>query len=172
MAKRDIAKMTNVEFNNQTLEISKKELQRRINQNPTIIIQDRGVIDNYFWYQMFYDEGRISDEFYEQVLLQLAQDILNVDQLFIMTANPEIIVFRDYINQIYLEDRSKTTIERVTKLKEGFEQLLPFLKSRMPKNNLISLDTSNMTEMDTSIFIADTTITGIERKLSWGGGTH
>ena len=169
MTKIEITKMSNVEFNNKTLEISKKELQRRINQNPTIIIQDRGVIDNYFWYQMFYAEGKIDDELYEQVLLQLAQDILNVDQLFIMTANPEIIVFRDYINQIYLEDRSKTTIERVAKLKEGFEQLMPFLKVKMPEKNLISLDTSNMTEIDTSIFIADTMITGIERKLSRGG---
>lgn len=168
ISQSEISKMSNIEFNNKTLEISKSELKRKIAQNPEIIIQDRGVIDNYFWYQMMYEEGKIDDVTFERILLQLYQDLLNIDQLFIMVATPEIIVFRDYINQIYLEPRKKTTIERVTKLKEGFEHLLPHIKSRKSSNSLIELDTSEMTEMEIAIFIADKMMTGIERKLTRG----
>lgn len=170
MTKSEISSMTNLEFNNKTLEVSKNELQRKILERPAIIIQDRGVIDNYFWYQMFYDEGKIDINFYEQVLLQLYQDLLNIDQLFIMLARPEIIILRDYINQIYLEARNKTTIERVTKLREGFEHLLPYIKEKQSSYDLIELDTSDMTEMETAIFIADTMMSGLEKKLKRGGG--
>ncbi len=49
MTKGEIDKLSNLEFNHKTLEISKEELNRRIAMNPTIVLQDRGVIDNYFW---------------------------------------------------------------------------------------------------------------------------
>jgi thymidylate kinase len=107
MSKEEVSKLTNVEFNNQTLYIAKEELSRKINQQPSIIIQDRGVIDNYFWYQMMYDEGKIDANFYQQLLLNLYQDLECVDQLFILCAEPETIIIRDYINQIYLEPRKK-----------------------------------------------------------------
>lgn len=128
-------------------------------------MQDRGVIDNYFWYQMMYEENKISTEFYEQILLRLSQDLMTVDQLFIMFADSEIIIFRDYINQIYLEARKKTTIERVTQLRAGFEHLLPLIESKMPEQNLVRLDTSNMGEVETSIFIADKVMDGVYNKI-------
>lgn len=170
MTNEEVSRMTNLEFNHKTLEISKKELNRIIAQKPEIIIQDRGVIDNYFWYQMMYEDGTIDITSFEKLLLQMYQDILNTDLLFVMLATPQVIVFRDYVNQIYLEARSKTTIERVTKLKEGFEHLLPILRSNIQTSSLVTIDTTNMTEMETAIFIADTMISGIERKLSRGGG--
>ncbi len=131
MSKEEVSKMTNLEFNNKTLVISKEELFRKRNQKPTIIIQDRGVIDNYFWYQMMYEEKKISNELYEEILLKLYQDLMSIDQLFVMFADPETIILRDYINQIYLEDRKKTTIERVTQLRMGFEHLLPLIENKM-----------------------------------------
>lgn len=164
MTNEEVSKMTNLEFNNKTLEISKEELDRKINQKPSIIIQDRGVIDNYFWYQMMYEEKKISDELYEQILLKLSQDLMMVDQLFIMVADPEIIMFRDYMNQIWLENRKKTTIERVTQLKAGFEHLLPLIENNMSEEKLVQLDTSDMGEIDTSILIADKMMDGIYYK--------
>lgn len=165
MSKEAVSKMTNLEFNNKTLDISKEELNRKISQKPAIIIQDRGVIDNYFWYQMMYEEKKINDELYEQILLKLYQDLANIDQLFIMLADPEIIIFRDYINQIYLEDRKKTTIERVIQLRAGFEHLLPLIESKIPKESLVKLDTSNIGEIETSIFIADKMMDGVYNKI-------
>lgn len=165
MSKEEVSKMTNLEFNNKTLEISKEELKNKISNNPSIIIQDRGVIDNYFWYQMMYEDGNIDNEVYEQILLRLYQDLMNIDQLFIMLAKPEIIIFRDYLNQIYLENRKKTTLERVSQLRQGFDQLLPLIKSRISENKLIELDTSDIDEIETSIIIADKIMDGIYDKV-------
>ena len=114
---------------------------------------------------MMYDEKRIDDEFYEQILLKLYQDLVNIDQLFIMVADPKVIILRDYINQIYLEDRKKTTIEKVTQLRAGLENLLPLIENKMPNENLVKLDTSNIGEIETSIFIADKMLDGIHDKI-------
>lgn len=165
MSKEAVSRMTDLEFNNRTLEVSREELNSKISQRPSIIIQDRGVIDNYFWYQMMYEERRINDEFYEQILLKLSQDLMDVDQLFVMFAEPEIIIFRDYISQIYLEDRKKTTLERVIQLRAGFEHLLPLIEDKISEERLVQLDTSNMGEIETSIFIADKMMDGMYNKI-------
>lgn len=165
MSKEAVSRMTSLEFNDKTLSISREELGRIITQKPTIIIQDRGVIDNYFWYQMMYEEKMISAELYERILLSLYHDLLSVDQLFIMFAKPEIIIFRDYMNSIYLEDRTKTTIERVEQLRAGFEHLLPFIEDKVQEERLIKLDTSDMGEIETSIFIADKMMDGVRNKI-------
>ncbi len=166
MTKDEVSKMTNLEFNNKTLEISKNELKRKIEQKPAIILQDRGVIDNYFWYQMMYEDGNLSDDFYEKILLDMHRDIADVDQLFVMYAEPKIIIYRDYINQIYLEERKKTTIERVSQLRNGFEHLVPLIKTQKADGKLIQLDTSNMSEVETAITIADAMMDGIAKKLT------
>ena len=157
--------MSNLDFNNKTLEISREELSKKLESNNDIIIQDRGVIDNYFWYQMMYDEGIIDSLFYNNVIKSLSKDIMDTDQIFIMLANPEVIIYRDYINQIYLEDRTKTTIDRVKKFREGFDHLLPLLQKMSPSDKLILLDTSNIDEIELSITIADKIMDGMSKKL-------
>ncbi len=69
------------------------------------------------------------------------------------------------MNQIYLEDRKKTTIERVNQLRAGFEHLLPLIESRIPNGNLVRLDTSGIGVIETSIFIADKIMDGIYKKI-------
>ena len=93
--------MSRVEFNDKTLEISKRELERLKNDpKNTIIIQDRGVIDNYFWYQMMYEDGTISEEQFKEILKSLPIDLQMMDKLYVMTALPEEIITRDYRNSI------------------------------------------------------------------------
>ena len=64
-----------------------------------------------------------------------------------------------------LEDRKKTTIEKVTQLRAGLENLLPLIENKMPNENLVKLDTSNIGEIETSIFIADKMLDGIHDKI-------
>ena len=47
--------MSNLEFNDKTLEVSRKSLEIAKKKNSDIILMDRGIIDNYFWYQMLYE---------------------------------------------------------------------------------------------------------------------
>lgn len=56
-------------------------------------------------------------------------------------------------------------MERVTRLREGFEHLLPLIENKMTNESLIRLDTSDMGEIETSIFIADKMMDGIHNKI-------
>ena len=84
------------------------------------------------------------------------------DQLYLMTADPEIIVQRDYSDQIFLEPRKKTTVEGVSMLRDGMNNLL----TRVNSENIFRIDTSNMTEADTAITISNGIIDGMIKKLT------
>ena len=163
---KEIRQMSNLEFNDRALQVSKESLAAAKESNPDIILMDRGIVDNYFWYQMLFNEGKIDIDVYEQKLLTLASDLLKIDQLFVLVAAPKVTILRDYINQIYLEDRVKTTLERVQNLKYGFEQLLPSIREKIDsKREVVELDTSSLSEMDTAVFVADKIMDGMNRKI-------
>ena len=157
----DITNLSNLEFNDKTLEISKEQLNDCIKQKPDIILQDRGIFDNYIWYQMMYERGEINFQTYLEKMNDI-NDIVNIDdQLYLMTADPETIVKRDYSDQIFLEPRKKTTIEGVTMLRNGMINLTNQINS----DKLIKLDTTDINEVDTAIIISNNMIDGITKKL-------
>ena len=158
----DITKLSNINFNDLTLEISKEQLNECVNQNPDIVLQDRGIFDNYIWYQMMYERGDIDRETYLEKMSGVNGMINLDDQLYLMTADPETIVKRDYYDQIFLEPRKKTTIEGVTMLRNGMMNLSNSIKS----DKLIELDTTDITEVDTAIIISNNIIDGMIKKLT------
>ena len=157
----DVTKLNNIEFNDKTLEISKSQLINLLSKNPDIILQDRGVFDNYIWYQMMYERGEISKDVYIEKMRDIKSSIDLNDELYLMTADPEVIVQRDYSDQIFLESRKKTTIEGVTMLRNGMEHLVETIDS----NKVFKLDTSNITEVDTAIIISNNIIDDMTKKL-------
>lgn len=158
----ELEAMTKVDFNNKTLEISRRELERlKSNPSNSIILQDRGVIDNYFWYQMMYEDGLLTDDEFKEILKSLPIDLAMMDKLYVMSADPKEIIFRDYQNAIYLEPRKKTTLEGVTKLKDGFDKLL----SNVQDERIIKLDTTYMDEKYTAINIAFDIMDGMAKKI-------
>lgn len=164
MTKEERLKLSNIEFNDMTLEISRRELEQNLEKHPTIILQDRGVIDNYFWYQMMYNRGDIDRETYKQILNGLYDDLKLIDELYIMEADPEIIIMRDYINQIYLEDRKKTTYEGVSELKIAIFNFIKYLPNEYVRK-VFRLDTSCINEVMTSIILASRMLDKIEDRL-------
>ncbi len=158
----ELEKMTKLDFNNETLRISRSELSR-LKSNPanTVILQDRGVIDNYFWYQMMYEDGTLNDAQFKDIIKSLPIDLKTMDKLYVMISDPHEIIKRDYLNAIYLEPRKKTTIEGVTKLKNGMEQVL----SNVQDERIVRLDTTSITDIDTSIIIADDIMDGMFQKI-------
>lgn len=162
----ELKNFTSVDFNDETLRISREELQLKKEKNPEIIIQDRGVLDNYFWYQMMFLDNILTEEEFKKKISQLQVDLKTMDQLYIFKADPRTIVLRDYMNEIYLEDRKKTTIEQVTKLGHGIDTLMPVIKQNLSSDTeLVCYDTTDYTEMDTSIIIANKMLYGMEKQL-------
>ena len=147
----DTTKLDNVDFNDKTLEISREQLDECKSREPDIILQDRGVFDNYIWYQMMYERGDIDFTTYLSKMENINEVLGEDDQLYLMTADPEIIVQRDYSDQIFLEPRKKTTVEGVSMLRDGMNNLL----TRVNCENIFRIDTSNMTEADTAITISN-----------------
>lgn len=157
----DTKRLSGVEFNDKTLEISKEELDYCKLQKPDIILQDRGVFDNYIWYQMMYERGQISYDTYLKKIKDMNEVVEDNDLLFLMTAKPEIIIQRDYLDQIFLEPRKKTTVEGVSQLKQGMFNLY----NKMKVEGVALLDTSYIDETETAINISDTIIDGMRLKL-------
>lgn len=163
---REIRDMSELEFNDKTLEVSRYSLNLSKQKNPDIILMDRGVIDNYFWYQMMYENSIIDFNTYLSKISDLDKDLYSIDQLFVMTADPKTVILRDYLNQIYLEKRNKTTLEKVIKLRDSYMNLLPMIESQKNNpNDILNLDTTNMNEIETSIFLADSIMDSMKRKL-------
>lgn len=159
----DITKLSNVEFNDKTLEISREQLDEFLSRKPDIILQDRGVFDNYIWYQMMFERGDIDEKMYLSKMANINDVIHEDDQLYLMTADPKIIVARDYSDQIFLEPRKKTTIEGVSKLRDGMINLL----DRIHQDNIYIVDTSNLSEIDTAVIISENIIDGMTKKLTY-----
>ncbi len=162
----ELKHFSSVDFNDETLRISREELVNKKEKKPDIIIQDRGIIDNYFWYQMMLMKGQLSEDEFADKISNLYIDLQTINQLYVFKADPATIVLRDYMNEIYLEDRKKTTIEQVSKLRDGIDRFLPAIEKNIPNGiDLFYYDTTCYTEMDTSIAVANSIIDGMEKQI-------
>ena len=152
---------TKLEFNDKTLEVSKEQLEELKKENPHIILQDRGVFDNYIWYQKMYENNDINFETYLSKTRNINSALLLDDQIFLMVADPEVIIQRDFDTEIFLEKRKNTTIDGVTQYRNSMDNLL----TRVNNDNIKMIDTSFITPQETAIIIADNIINGMTKKL-------
>lgn len=158
----DITKLSNVDFNDKTLEISIENLDYCLSKEPDIILQDRGIFDNYIWYQMMYEKGEIDFNTYKEKMSNINKVLERNDQLYLMVADPLEIVRRDYQDQIFLEPRKKTTIDGVTKLRDGMDNLL----KNVSNDNIFKIDTTNISSIETAVILSEKIINGMTKKLT------
>lgn len=158
----DITKLSNVDFNDKTLEISIENLDYCLSKEPDIILQDRGIFDNYIWYQMMYEKGEIDFNTYKEKMSNINKVLERNDQLYLMVADPVEIVRRDYQDQIFLEPRKKTTIDGVTKLRDGMDNLL----KNVSNDNIFKIDTTNISSIETAVILSENIINGMTKKLT------
>ena len=156
----DTKKISSKQFNDLTLDISIKQLQNLLNSKPDIILQDRGVFDNYIWYQMMYEKGIISKEEYERIFSQIQKAIDLSDVIYIMIASPEEIIKRDYLDNIYLESRTKTTIENINNLNKSIISLVKKIDNKKIK----VLDTTKIKELDVAVILSSDIMDTIKSK--------
>lgn len=159
----EIKNMSSIEFNDMTLTAAISSLKDAKEKNPDIILMDRGIIDNYFWYQMLFNNSEMSKEIYLDRLKRLKEDLSLIDKLFVMNADTDTIIYRDYINNIYLEERNKTTKEKVDKLRRGVNGILFQINDDGSK--IKEIDTSNISNIDTSIMLSEEIMNGINKKV-------
>lgn len=153
--------LTDKEFNDKTFDISKHQLEILSDKKPDIILQDRGVFDNFIWYQMMYDKGELSDQEYDRII-GLLPTVLSIDNIiYILVGDSLEIVKRDYNYEITLEDRKKTTEENIDNLRNSIKSLLQKIQN---KDNIRIIDTTNLNERDMAIIVAEDIINTMKKK--------
>lgn len=160
----ELKNLSDVEFNDKTLEISRNSLIEAKQIGADIIIMDRGIIDNFFWYQLYFDKNLIDKDNYDKYMKKLYEDIKLLDKLFVLTASTNKIITRDYNSSIYLEKRNKKNKENIEQLARAYNHLSTKLIEHY--NDLIIVDTTYMSSKDTSIYIASESIKTYQKKIN------
>ena len=77
-----------------------------------------------------------------------------------MIASPEEVVKRDYLEQIFIEPRTKTTAENVSNLNNSIFSLL----KRIDNEKIKIFDTTKIDERQTAIILAEDIIDIMKKK--------
>lgn len=160
----ELKRMNEVEFNNLTLQIACDSLSKAKNSDSDIIIMDRGVLDNYIWYDMFYRQNKISFEDYCKYFnVEILKHSGMIDMLISTYINEKEAIKRDFLNSISLEPRRKVNEEKLIEFNISLITTLTRFENLV--GNIRNLDTEEISIVDSSITLADNIITGYEKKL-------
>lgn len=62
----ELKKLNDIKFNDLTLSIAVDSLKSAQGSDSDIILMDRGILDNYIWYDMYYQEGKLAAKEYDK----------------------------------------------------------------------------------------------------------
>lgn len=89
--------------------VSRQKLSAAKCGKSDIIIQNRGIIDIYFWYQYLFKEGYINIEDYKLILECLSNDLKDVDKIFVFNNKKHIFVYGNRLGNNVFSDIIKNT---------------------------------------------------------------
>lgn len=118
-----------------------------------IIICDRGIIDTFIWYDMYYKLGMMNEKRYNDYFKRL--EILNKDYnyFYALSATSDEAIKRDYVNSLSIEPRSTMNKENIERYNQSLIDCLPIIESNI--DYLQFIDTTNCDRMEASIIVAD-----------------
>lgn len=134
----------------------------QINQaiiNNDIVLCDRGMLDTFIWYNMYYKLGMMDEQRYIE-FIQKMENVSTYKNIFYMLyANNEQSMLRDYLSSLSIEQRTTMNRQNVERYNEAMLDLTSTF-NKYVDNKLI--DTSNIGKMDASILIADEVLKLVE----------
>lgn len=118
-----------------------------------IIICDRGIIDTFIWYDMYYKLGMMNQKRYNDYFKRL--EILKKDHnyFYALSATSDEAIKRDYINSLSIESRSTMNKENIERYNNSLIDCLPIIESNI--ENFKFIDTTNCDRMEASIIVAN-----------------
>lgn len=149
--KEDLLKQR-VKFVDKQYDIGLNKINQCMSDNNDIIICDRGIIDTFIWYDMYYKMGLIDKNQYENNLLKSDIIIVYSNYFYALKSSPEEAMKRDYINSLCLDPRSTVNENFIEKYNSSLEEMYVFFKDLLNGSKMI--DTTNLKKMDASIEIA------------------
>lgn len=126
-----------------------------------LILCDRGIIDPFIWYDMYYQIGMISREKYLEFLNKLKDPKNYVDYFYGLYADEKEAMKRDYLSSISIEERTTMSTDNVVRYNASLLRTLPKIEDYTDQSKVI--DTSSLEIMEPSIQIADEVLDTVKR---------
>ncbi|MBQ4583862.1 MAG: AAA family ATPase [Bacilli bacterium] len=133
-------------------EVGTQSIKSKIEEND-ILICDRGNIDPFIWYDMYYHMGMIDKSRYFEFLKLLQEKRNYIELFYALYTRSNISMIRDYINSLSIEPRTTMNAENVERYNEALMRMYQIIGIEKEESMLI--DTSDKERMDASIIIAN-----------------
>lgn len=146
-------------FVERQLKIGEESILNSLSGNE-ILLCDRGVLDTYIWYDMYYKFGMMDKERYHIFLESLKNSFPYFNSFYILYANSLTSMYRDYQNSLSIEPRSTMNEEIVQKYNSSLIRMIPTFKKTIDAVKFIN--TSEYAKMDASIIVANDLVDTIE----------
>lgn len=126
-----------------------------------IILCDRGVLDTFIWYDMYYQLGMIDNQRYKEYLLRLKDIKKYYNQFYALYVSSDESMKRDYNSSLSIEPRTTMNQSNVEKYNSSLLRILPVIEKEIKFSKLI--DTTRCDKMDASIEIANDILDNVKR---------
>lgn len=149
-----------VGFVEQQYDVGKTYIDKNISNND-IVLCDRGILDTFIWYDMYYQLGMISRKKYKEYLLKLKDIKEYNNQFYALFTNSDESMKRDYLSSLSLEPRTTMNSENVDRFNSSMLRMMPIIEPEIGTSKLI--DTSNSDKMDSSIIVANDILDSVKK---------
>lgn len=126
-----------------------------------LILCDRGIIDPFIWYDMYYQLGMITRDKYLDFLNKMKDYKNYINYFYGLYADEKEAMKRDYLSSISIEERSTMSTDNVIRYNASLLRTLPRIEDYTDSSKVI--DTSSLEIMESSIIIADEVLDTIKK---------
>lgn len=118
-----------------------------------IILCDRGVLDTFVWYDMYYKMGMMSRNQYMQYMDKIESCNEYFNMFYALYVDSFVSLKRDYLNSLSLEPRTTMNEENIERYNASLLSLMP--KYEQEIDNVKMIDTTNRFIMEPSLMVAN-----------------
>ncbi len=127
-----------------------------------IILCDRGIIDTFIWYDMYYQMQMMNEKRYNSFLEKMNKKVSYTNKFYALYSTTFEAMKRDYLCSLSLEPRTTLSEENIERYISSLLRIYPLVKEKIHSSHLI--DTTKISIMDTSIIIANDILEEVKTK--------
>ncbi len=147
-------------FVEQQYEMGNQYINNNLNNNE-LLLCDRGILDTFIWYDMYYQLGMIDKKRYKTFLQNLKTKKSYYDYLFPLFTDSYEALKRDHLNSLSLEPRTTMNQQNIKRYNNSLLRMYPLIKKEIDFTKLIN--TSESKRMEPSIIIANDVLSNFKK---------
>lgn len=141
-------------------DIGASSIRECLDEND-IIICDRGIIDTFIWYDMYYKFGMMDQKRYIDYLKRMEELKKYCNYFYVLYSDSAESIKRDYINSLSIEPRTTMNQSNIEKYNKSLLDVLPKIKSIIQHTQFI--DTTECDRMEASIIVANDVLDNVKK---------